>query len=88
MKCEKEDCQWKTSTRLKLKRNWPRVNVHGRLSVFRNGVSILMLILMAVKPGGPFKTQRRTVYCFLYLVLLFGYGNCHDSEPEILEEGK
>ena len=44
------------------------------ISVFVMAFQFLMLILMAVKPGGPFKTQRRTVYCFLYLVLLLVTG--------------
>ena len=44
------------------------------ISVFVMAFQFLMLILMAVKPGGPFKTHRRTVYCFLYLVLLLVTG--------------
>ena len=47
------------------------------ISVFVVVFQLLMLILMAAKPGGPFKTQRRTIYCI-----------CHDSESEFLEKGK
>ena len=37
-------------------------------------VSYTHLILMAAKPGGPFKTQRRTIYCILYLTLFLVTG--------------
>ena len=44
------------------------------ISVFVVVFQLLMLILMAAKPGGPFKTQRRTIYCILYLTLFLVTG--------------
>ena len=44
------------------------------ISVFVVVFQLLMLILMAAKPGGPFKTQRRAIYCILYLTLFLVTG--------------
>ena len=44
------------------------------ISVFVVVFQLIMLILMAAKPGGPFKTQRRTIYCILYLTLFLVTG--------------